>query len=274
MIVENGLAAYAAGKLVADNGVYRIYLCEEMASERQCLLQVATETKHNGALDRSAYLLRELARVSEVVDAAYAASKSNPDKRLGYDKLFPELVDSFISLQQGERRLNVLAFRNVKDVSDMVPLANLASKDRLRVDLRTSAWIMGRLLKLLGLVHNEGIAARNLSGGNILLEPAKHYAVVFDWSTAQLYSGEVPKEERAEDIKQAARVVIAALGGQVVDGYIPDIHDAVRPYTDYLLRLAEGHESNAEKAHHKFYELVDGLWERKYYKFTTMPLSG
>lgn len=274
MIVQNGASKYDVGKRVAETAAYRIYLCEEVVSGRQCLLRIAAEVEHNGGLDREAYVLGELERLSNTIEAAYAEARGNPDSRLQYDRLFPKLMDSFVCEDQGKRRINILAFRNIDEISKMVPLSNLAAKDRLRIDLRTSAWIMGRLLKLLVFVHGEGITVRMASGNNILLEPKKHYMVFFDWSSARMHHGKIPSKERADDIAAATRAVIAALGGNPETATFLDVDEETRQYTDYLLRLASHHESNAERAHQQFYEIVDALWKREYYPFTTKPLAG
>jgi hypothetical protein len=272
VIVTNGASSYEVSKPVAEATSYRLYLCTEAETGQVHLLQIASELRENGGLDRAAYVLRELKRNADKLEGKYALVKAEADKPLSYDLLFPDLVDSFVCQEQGRRRINILAFRGVDDVTSMVPLSNLASRDRLRVDLRTSAWIMGRMLKLLTFVHSEGIAVRTMGGNNILIQPKRHFAVVFDWSSSRIHSEEVPREEREADIANAARAVIAALGGSLQPGAIPDADDESRRYTDYLLRLAGSRESDAKRAHERFYKIVDSLWPRKYHPFTTLPI--
>ncbi|MBI2463237.1 MAG: hypothetical protein HYV65_03335 [Candidatus Spechtbacteria bacterium] len=267
--IRNGHHVYQVGKKVAEAGKYRLYLCTQEGVKREYILQIANETKDNGALQRAAYILKELQRRAEELEVEYA----RPDEPLNYQLGFPELMDSFICTEQGGRQVNVFAFRNVENVGDMVPLINITAKDRLRVDLRTSAWIMGKLLKLLAFLHNEGISVNLLSGKNIVIEPKEHYVVIFEWSFAQIHTDTVPVEVRRQEISQAAQSVVVALGGDLKTGTIPnDGDEAFRRYTDYLWRLARGSESNAERAHLAFYELIDLLWERKYHPFTTESL--
>ncbi len=272
--ISNGSDFYQVGKKVAETGNYRLYLCRQDGTGRQCLLQIATALAQNGGLERAAYVLGELKHRTDELEAEYARVKADPKVLLNYDLGFPELIGSFVCQEQGERRINVLAFRNVEDVSRLVPLVNITDKDRLRVDLRTSAWIMGKLLKLLVFAHNEGISVGLLNGNNVVIEPDEHYVVIFEWSLAQTYPEAVPREIQRQEISQAAQAVITVLGGDLKTGIFPDDgEEAFDQYGEYIMRLAQGSESNTERAHTKFYELIDSLWKRGYHPFTTQSLD-
>jgi len=273
MIVEGKAGRYEVGEQVGEADEYRLYLCTQESETRQRLLQVATTVQYNGELDRAAYFLRDLTERAERVERAYDEVKTDPRAVLNYQLGFPELIDSFRCDAQGERWINVLAFRCVDEVSSMVPLINITQKDRKRVDLRTSAWIMGKLLKLLVFVHSESVTVGKIRDGNIVIEPDKHYVLVFDWSGAQSHREPITREERQREVTLAARAVVAVLGGDVEEGFIPDVADEQREYSNYLLRLVQGGESDAQRAHLRFYEIVDQLWEREKYPFTTYPLT-
>jgi hypothetical protein len=270
--IQNGSSVYRVGNKVADAEKYRLYLCKQNGVARECLLQIAISPEHNGGLERAVYLLKLLGSRAVELEEEYATKKTDPNIFLNYQLGFPEVVDSFICQEQGGRRINVLAFRNVEAVGDMVPLTFITEK-KLRVDLRTSAWIMGKLLKLLVFAHSEGIAAGLLTGKNVIIHPKEHYVVIFDWSSALTYPEGIPLEIRRQEISQAAQSIIAVLGGDPETSIFPnDGGEAFGSYTDYLLRLALGDIGNAQKAHADFYELVDNLWKREYYPFTTKPL--
>lgn len=269
MEIENDSCLYRVGRQVAENSAYRLYLCQKEGEERQCLLQIAMEVEHNGALQRAAFILGELARRAGELEEEYATVKQDPKVFLNYELGFPELVDSFPCHEQGGRQINILAFRNVEDVSRMVPLVNISEKDRVRVDVKTSVWIAGKVLKMYDFATSEGFSV-NLSGNNILIEPDEHYVAIFDWTEAEIHSETVPAEVRRKQIAQAARAVITILGGDIKSGIFPGDEEGASQYTDYLLRLARGGESNTQRAHARFYEIVDLLWERKFHPFTTM----
>jgi hypothetical protein len=274
MEIEGSSGRYIIGDHVADSGKYRLYLCVQEDSKRRCLLQIATEAGHNGALSRTAHLLGELKAYADELEKEYASRKDDPKVRLNYDLGFPELIDSFPCESQGGRQINILAFRNIEDVRRMVPLSNLTTRDRLRVDFRTSAWIMGKALKLLDFAHSQGIAVGRVDGVNILIEPNEHYVVFFDWSEAYMYPETVPTDVVCTEIAQAAQAVIIALGGDYEARTFPDDGDETAClYTNFLLSLADGHLNDAKQAHTRFYEIVHGIWAREFYKFTTKPLN-
>ncbi|MFA5069807.1 MAG: hypothetical protein WC528_00835 [Patescibacteria group bacterium] len=269
MIVEGMLDNYVVGDQVADAGEYRLYLCKQEKTGRRCLLQIAAETSQNGPLSRSSYLLQELKRLADELEAEYEKVRTDPKVLLNYGLGFPELVDSFSCQPQGGRWINILAFRKIEDVTKMVPLRNITVRDRRRVDLRTSAWILGKSLKLLVFAHSQGIAVGRLDDANILIEPDQHYVVFYDWSKAHLYPENVPAEIAGTEISQVAKAIITLLGGDLERRLFPDNNE----YTAFLLDLADENLREAKRAHAKFYELIDGLWRREFYPFTSFPLN-
>jgi len=276
MDIANGSNIYQVGKAVAEADGYHLYLCVQEETGRQCLLQIAAETANNGDLDRAAYILRELKKSAQEVEDEYAKIKKDPKILLNYKLSFPRLVDSFSCQEQGGRRINILHFRKIKEVGDVVPLSNITLKDQLRVDLRTSVWILGKLLKLFVFTQSEFFSVGLVNGNNILIahKANQRYVLIFDWSKGQMHPGGVPMETRRQEISQAAQAVIAVLGGDFQTGYIPDDGEpAFQQYADHLFRLARGSESDATRAHAKFYELVDMFWKREFYPFTTLPLD-
>jgi hypothetical protein len=271
-IFANGPNRYEADGLVAKAGKFRLYLCKQMETGRQCLFQLATQVADNGLLDRNAFILRELKAKADELEEEYAKVRVNANDLLNYALGFPELVDSFIC-QGYERRANVLAFRNIEKISQMVPLRNIVVKDHRRVDLRTSAWIMGKSLKLLAFAHSLGISVGRIDATNILIEPDQHYVVFFDLSDAVLYSEIVPVEIRCREIAEAAQTVIVILGGNLkTRTFSSQVEERVQPYVEYLWQLADGNQRDAQKVHAQFYELIDGLWERAFYAFTSHPI--
>lgn len=273
MIVEGLSGRYTLGTQVAETEKYRLYLCREESTGQECLLQIATDNQHDGTLCRSAVRLEVLKRAADALEAEYEKVRENPEMRLNYAIGFPELIDSFPCIPQGSRQINILAFRNVEDVRHMVPLCNITVRDHLRVDFRTSAWIMGKLLKLLVFAHSQGIAVGRLDSANILIEPKQHYVLFFDWSEAFVYPETVPTEIARQEIAQAANAVITVVGGNLETRTFPDDGDTAQDrYTDFLLQLADGRQRDAQQAHTEFYKLVDELWKREYYEFTTLPV--
>ncbi len=262
-------------KKVAENKEYKIYLCIQEGTKRQCLLQIATVAKCNGDLQRAAYILEKLALHAEKLEEEYENVKTDPKVLLNYQLGFPELVDNFICSEHGNRQTNILAFRNVENVADMLPLMFITEKFNKRIDLRTSAWIMGKALKMLDFVHVQGISVNLMTGKNILIDPNQHYVVIFDLSKAVVLE-KVPVEVQGRDKSQAARAVIIALGGRdrSIEDYFPSLTESEKEYIKFLEQLAsEGTVLASGEAHKEFYRIVDQAWERELYPFTVKPLE-
>jgi hypothetical protein len=269
--VRNGAATYQVQNLVATAAAYRLYICQDMGTRTQFLLQIAADVEFNGGLDRAAFLLQRFQQASDRFEAAFA--QQDQDRKLLFDQQFPQVVDSFVCQEQGKRRINILSLKDVEGITAMAPLSNLRIKDRKRIDLKTSAWIMGRLLKLLMFSHSQGVAVRLLADNNVLIGPARHRMTVLDWSAAFTYQHDVPEDARRSDIALAASVVFAACGGiPETGGYPYDSDESDNRYITHLRGLIDGTSNNAETAYHQFYELVRDVYGDTFHPFTTLPI--
>ena len=281
-IVGDSGATYTPGECVGALESYRLYRCTKAEDDRQYLLQVAANETYNPKMDRNAYILELLANRAAELEVWFQSRKTAADggRCLNYDITFPELVESFTCAEQQDRTINILGFKHVPDLSKLVPVIHLTKEDGVRVDRRTSAWMFGKVLKPLSLAHSMGIGGNLVSGYNFLIEPVEHYVMIFDWSEAGIHSEgprSIPLETRQNDIAEAARTVIVALGGNLRNGSFPEDRAEERDtkrYLEYLLTLARGVEGNAERAHGRFYEIVNSIWPREYYPFTTYPFRG
>lgn len=261
---------------------FRIYLCEQVKTGRECLLKIAVDAKYNSELQREAYVLKELVRHALKLEKEYAKVKTDPKAFLNYQLGFPEILDSFIYKEQGGRQINILAFRNVEKVIDMVPIVNITDIDRVRIDLRTSAWIMGKLIKLFAFLYDQGISIDFTTDENILINGEQHYVMFFDWTKAS-WSEELhtdPMKVQRHEISQAANAVIVALGGNVKTGFIPregneeGDEKGRKEYIECLLHLARGNMSiDAVAMHKEIYRIIDNTWERAFHPFRVLPLG-
>ncbi len=269
-------ATYTVGKQVAETSSARIYLCTDDEG-KQCLLKIALEESDNGALDREANVLQVMAEKAAELQEKYA-EKMGEGKFLNYHFCFPELVATFVSPEQGERRVNILAFPNIcKEVGELVPIAHLVSHDRVRVDPKTSAWILGKLLKFFVFTHSLGIqiGTGSVSGENILINRDQHFVAIFDWTDAVLGEAPLPEVIAREEIVLATEAVVLILGGDPATAEIPadeQLEDG--SYAELLNRLIDGDYADAEEAHADFYRLIDTIWpEGGFHPFTTYDLE-
>jgi len=270
--IEGKNGTYTTGDLVAENDRYRLRACTNQDG-RELLLQAAVESDRNSVISRNAWILEQLKTAAIDIEVEY--EEAGGKGHLNYNLGFPELCDSLILESQGSRQVNIIGFCGVKAVETIIPLIKIW-KDSFRVDLRTSAWIMGKLLKTISFAHDHRIQVMNLSGNNILIQPDQHYVLIFDWSSAVVHEESVPGSIRRQEIQAAAQCIIKALGNDLDRARV---NDADLPYTNYLQLLASSGESDAIKAHQTFYELINSLcanpnsvWENGFYEFTTHRL--
>ncbi len=265
---------YLVGKLIGETDQFRIYQCE-LPGGGVGILKIAVSLAQNGLLDREAFILQTLREEAERCEEEYR--KLNPDKVLNYAIQFPNLVESFISPEQGGRRINIMNFVNVSDyIGKLVPIEQVITRVRARVDPRTSAWIMGKILKLLSFAHGQGISVGRITAENILLECEEHYVAFFDWSQAMVHmENEVPAEVASKEISQAAKVVISLLGGNLDTGELPpDEQIKDDRYAQHLFALAQGEENDSFRAHGAFYDFIrNTLGWSGWHKFTDYSLE-
>jgi hypothetical protein len=269
-IIVSGAADYTVTQKVGVFPNFTVYVCR-LADGTEGLLKIANEVSHNGLLDREAYVLNILAEEMTQRDVEYK-KRTGADKGLGFDRCIPRLIESFVTNSQSGRRLNILSFYGSKRVSEWVPLQQWRTREKVRIDAKSSAWIMGRLLKIFTLIHPAGIEIGSLSGQNILVHPENHHVTLFDWTGAVSHIGAVPKRKAADEISRAAHEVIVALGGDWETRSLPPSDQLPdNRYATMLFDLERGRYSDSFKAGQEFYELLNDLWEKSFHPFTTHP---
>lgn len=274
--IDGGIAQYGVDKLLGETEAFRMYRCiSAKFPGRELILKIVKEAALNPVLDREATLLISMRKEAFRIDKEYMEQTGARDP-LNYQYFFPEVVDSFVSESQGGRMALILGF----DISDklelLVPIGRITRIDNLRVDPKTSAWMMGKGLKLLGFLSDFGVTNPNWSDENYLIQQEHHCVAVFDWSEAT-YLNPGKKESRDAtriSIAALARLVITALGGDTRTGEIPDDSQLTDPgYAEMLKRFADRERDDAIKAHKAFYQLITDMWGRSYHPFSSYKLK-
>jgi hypothetical protein len=247
---------------------YSMYQCL-LPDEKFGLLKVTTQAQYNSNLDREALILRILA------ERAIEVEKQNKTSLpYNYQLFFPRLVESFISKEQDNRRINILAFPDqIKKMSQLTPISSIIKVERERVDPKTGAWMLGKELKALAFAHDQNISNESVFASNILVEKELHGVIVFDWSSAILHSKKVPGINRMKDIIQAARLAIAVMGGDLEEGTLPESEQLPDgQFEKYIFKLAKGQVNDSNLACRQFYDLIREMWpERDFHPYTSYP---
>jgi hypothetical protein len=245
---------------------FNLYQCI-LNSGQLGVIKVAASQSDNQALDREALMLKTM------YDEAHKIETEKKSGQLyNYHLFFPELIESFISESQNNRRINILGFPDViKDVGQLTSVSNIIEKDQEYVDPKTGAWFLGKTLKVAGFSHMLGISNSLYSGGNILLECDKHGVIVFDWTQAIMYpDGIVPEYVRKQEVSQIACLAIDLMAGDQKTGFLPESDQLTNDkFEQMVYQLALGKIDDAAVAHDQFYELIWDLWGHKFHPYTS-----
>ncbi len=271
-MLNGTLNEYQQGVQVARNKRFTIHFCTPADNPTKIDLLVAAEEGKNPLVDRWAFILQELAEHAVRLEDKHALTKTDPESFLNYRLGFPTLVETFKS-PEGQQMM-VVRFEN-SETPAMVPIGRMIQKDNLRVDMKTSVWMMGKLLKALAFAHDLGINVGPITPGKILIDPEQHYVNIFDWSEGLISSPPLTDELKQQEIAQASMVIIDALEGDIDNRTIPhDDGEEGDRYAAHLWTLVDGLFVDATVAHAAFYQLVEKLWGRTFYPFTTFTRKG
>ncbi len=204
------------------------------------------------------------------------------NRRLHYDWLFPILHESFIITEQGKRRANVLEFVGA-NIADLMPLGQIVQQKQ-RVDLKTSAWIIGRMLKLLAFCASAKVQV-SMTMAKFLLGPEHHHLVLLDWSNALNEYYAIEQEDFNLNISRIGRCGLDLLDVRYDETgwtysypyqeneekeitYIQFLYDMA-----FLRRQFYRNYHDAYNAHRAFYGVVDDAWNKGYHPFTVYPVD-
>lgn len=268
MDLEGKNGFYAVGNLVAKNDRYRLRMCVD-EDGRELMLQAASSYDQNINVQKNLTLINRLSQLA--VDTEASWTKQGGEGSLNYELGFPEIVDNLILKDQGFRMVNIIGIRNVDELGKVFPALRIW-KDGLAIDLPSSAWIFGKLMKTISFMMTHRVYNQAINGNNVLLDPDQHYVVLFDWSKAWIRPGKVPKSEVRNMTKSAANLTLKLIGD--IERY--DNCETDRRYIVFLQNVARNGTADATKTHSEFYTMVDDLcstpssgWVSGFHEFTT-----
>lgn len=272
MSKELNLNGYPAGKPIGNFATFNLYECEVSDPEdRTGILKITTAVEHNSLLDREGLVLETLKEASERIDRE--CEQEIPGQKMNYHLLFPVLEATFVAPEQGNRRVNIIHFPKLAgDREELVPLSNI-TRDRFRIDPKSSAWVIGKFLKALVFTHSINVSVGGIDASKLIIHPKNHLVSIFDWSEAILHTSEIPEEIIRMEISTLVRIAFRLLGGDLECETLPESDQlADDRFKIFLLQLAKEGSPSAAQAHQDFYTIVESMWGRKYHPFTTIRL--
>ncbi len=266
-IVSPTGVAYPVLPRIGGTSRYNLYGCL-LPSGATGMLKIAARRDDNGALDREAVILHHLRSRALEMEAA------NTGKPMNLEVFFPECVESFICPIQMDRRVTILGFpAAIEDLTQLGPVSDLFEKERVRVDPRTAAWILGKTLKLIAFAHDSRIANHFIAASNILIERQYHGVMVIDWTAGEISARTLHVATVRQELAQIARLAIQLMGGDQTTGCLP-VSDQLPDdrFERFVWQLATGSFTNAALAHRRYYTLIYELWHG-FWPFQSFPIA-
>jgi len=265
---------YQIKELLGRNDHFNFYkVISDKYPDKSFILKISTKKEYNLLLEREAFLLIEMSETADSLDVFY--EQEHPGSKLNYQLGFPKLIDNFVSDDQDNRRILILFLGINPNLSEVVPISLIRTIDKVRVDPKTSVWILGKLLKIISFAHDSYLKVGNLDGENIFIEKNNHLVTIFDWSNAMMKPEILPKSLVLDEVRCAVKAIVTLLGGDPETGIIPD-HEQLSgsgvKYQELLVYLLTEDFKSTYDVHHYFYETVEEIWGRKYHPYTTIPM--
>ena len=268
------------------------------------ILMIARRPIDNGKVDSTFVALEKLLEKSDEFEQIYSETS---DRKLHYDWLFPTVLDRFSIPSQADRKALVLEYRDANP-RVFFPLVQILNQNQ-RLDFKTSAWILGRFLKLedfFELTDEKRPFYRPFVQQNILIDPENHRMMPLDWSritrrkTRDQLETNLHKEvafiEELINAKSFYTLETPEGDFRKYRAYSASLAEADKGYLELLklchwlidglditndpggrTRLTFDPESIHRKFYHGYrcdglnYEGLDDLYGREFHPFTTLP---
>ena len=244
------------GPRIGETTWFRVYL-GTTDYKQPVILKVAKTSRDDDddTLAREANKFNTLRAFGEQIAKSEAGQNENSPH---YDRLFANLLASFLESTQGDRRINVFATPDI-DLDKLIPLTKLHAK--AEIDTRTSIWILGRFFKfysffeLLAADGDNPIARYPFfRPDDYLIGPERHRLIYYN------FSGDMADVVATDFVKATSKFIL----DWVVVGDDP----AEQEYLELLRDFSKYGRCSFEESHGDLYRLVERLWGIHYHPFT------
>jgi hypothetical protein len=244
-----------SGEPLVVTETYRLAVAENPTGQVG-IAMIASSLDSNYAIDKQNRILKTLQQIAADVDNE--AVKMKPF----YGALFPTALEDF-SADDGRLGIFMGYHESIRSYKQLIPLQ--VALNTVRVDMKSGAWMLGKLMKLLSFIHSLGFTVGLIDDSNVFIEKDVHGIFIMDFTS----TNEEPVEsEQLEEVAEAAKVIWSAIGG--TDDLNADLpfdeaimsRDDHKAFADLLLEAINGHLS-ASQMHTKAYALFDQIWPKK-----------
>ena len=262
------------GSRFGETSKFRVYHGTMIDSRQPVIVKVAKTFEDGDVLAEEA---AKFTRMRIFADELKKLEQKAKNKDSGYGLLFANLEASFLEATQDDRRVNVFSIPEIEP-EKLIPLPKL--RDKLVIDLRTSAWILGRLFKFYSFFELQAEEddipfARypTFLPSDFLIAPREHRLIYYNFSDEEwdVVAFETIKpivsfisdwcEPKIEDVRSGGEYYIPFFKG---DKTATEMHD----YLTMLERFKTKGCYSFSNAHKEFYKTIEELWGIEYYPFT------
>lgn len=261
------------GELLAKTDYYNLAVAKNVRGQLG-LVMIANWPESNSVVDRHRRILETLQSLGDEINSDTEGFKPN------YGAFVPRILDV---IESEDKRLGVFMgyHESIESYKQLVPLS--VALATVRVDMKTAAWILGKLLKLIDFVHACDFTVGLVDASNVFIETDKHGVFMMDFTAA---SEEPEDSEMRVEVMRVAELIWWAIGG--TDSGLPPHDSAVMTKDQHaefavmLKRLMTG-SMMAHEAHTLAYTLFDAIWpktpmseapggmKRDFHPYTTYP---
>lgn len=261
------------GELLAKTDHYNLAVAKN-ARGQLGLVMIALRPESNPVVNRHRRILETLQTMADEINKETVGFKPN------YGAFVPRILD-VIDSEDGRHGVFMGYHESIGSYKQLVPLS--VALATVRVDMKTAAWMLGKLLKLADFVHSCGFTVGLVDASNVFIETQQHGVLVMDFTDA---SEEAEDSEMLLEVMHFAEIIWWAVGGSATEEphYDASImtRDQHAKFTTLLKRLMTGGVA-AHEAHTLAYALFDEIWpktpmaeapdgmKRDFHPYTTYP---
>lgn len=271
-VVRGRRSSYTVGARFTSGDLCDLYVCTSEAKERVAL-KLAMSAEDSDLVATEADVLRRLYPSGE--------------EEKGFYRHLPRLLETLtIENERRRRRANVLSLHD-----DHASTAEVLAERPGGIDFRDVAWMLKRLLAVLGFVHRKGVVHGAVLPPHLLVHPITHGARLVDWCYAQdeggriravnsayraLYAPEIFRKEpvsAATDIYMAAATTVMLLGGDPAARTLPArVPEPLQRFVLTCLAPSPARRpDDAWKLHEEFDELLARVVGERRYRALDVP---